>query len=171
MITAREREVVKLIASGKSRKEVADCLGVSVKTASTHLMHIYRKIGVGSSVELVWWAIANHLFDEKIRELLHLPAPEPVQLGMTFPPQRIAPEVRRAQRTELRSVVRSVTDGLTALLREGMSYAAAMEKMLDPDAIETVLTNVRRGASTAVISKPKPAQSERHAPELCENEG
>jgi DNA-binding NarL/FixJ family response regulator len=58
-LTAREREVVQLLAEGKSNKEVATALGVSVRTAETHRTNIMRKLELHSISELVRYAIRN----------------------------------------------------------------------------------------------------------------
>jgi len=58
-LTAREREVVQLLAEGKSNKEVAGALGVSVRTAETHRTNIMRKLELHSISELVRYAIRN----------------------------------------------------------------------------------------------------------------
>lgn len=52
-LTPREREVVALLAQGKSNAEIADIQCVSLKTIETHLYHVYRKAGVRNRVELV----------------------------------------------------------------------------------------------------------------------
>jgi DNA-binding NarL/FixJ family response regulator len=62
-LTAREREVVQLLAEGRGNKEVAEALGISVKTAETHRATIMRKLGLGSLAELVRYAIRNQLIE------------------------------------------------------------------------------------------------------------
>ena len=52
-LTPREREVVQLLAEGKSTKEVAVALGLSVKTAETHRSNIMRKLQLHSVSDLV----------------------------------------------------------------------------------------------------------------------
>jgi two-component system, NarL family, response regulator NreC len=47
-LTGREREIVQLVAEGQSNKEVAEKLGVSVRTAETHRAHILRKLNLDS---------------------------------------------------------------------------------------------------------------------------
>lgn len=61
--TAREREIIQLLAEGRSNKEVAQALGISVKTAETHRAAIMRKLGIHSIGELVRYAIRNHLIE------------------------------------------------------------------------------------------------------------
>jgi DNA-binding NarL/FixJ family response regulator len=63
VLTDREREVVQLLAEGRSNKEVAVALDISVKTAETHRAAIIRKLGVDSLAELVRYAIRTHLID------------------------------------------------------------------------------------------------------------
>lgn len=61
ILTNREREVVQLLAEGKSTKEVAVVLGLSVKTAETHRSNIMRKLGIHSVSELVLYAVRNNI--------------------------------------------------------------------------------------------------------------
>ena len=60
-LTPREREIVQLLAEGKSTKEVAVVLGVSVKTAETHRSNIMRKLHFHSVSDLVLYAVRNNL--------------------------------------------------------------------------------------------------------------
>jgi len=59
--SGREREIIQLLAEGKSNKEVATTLGISVKTAETHRAAVMRKLGLHSISELVRYAIRNHI--------------------------------------------------------------------------------------------------------------
>ncbi len=56
-LTDREKQVLKLVAEGKSNKEVAEVLGISVKTAMSHREHVMEKLGVHNRTELVRFAI------------------------------------------------------------------------------------------------------------------
>ena len=58
-LTNREREVLQLIAEGKSTKQVAVALGLSVKTAETHRSNLMRKLDIHSVSELVLYAVRN----------------------------------------------------------------------------------------------------------------
>lgn len=60
-LTPREREVVQLLAEGKSTKGVARTLGISAKTADTHRTNVMRKLHLHSQSELVRYAIRNNL--------------------------------------------------------------------------------------------------------------
>ena len=60
-LTARERQVVQLLGEGKSTKEVAIVLGMSVKTAETHRAHIMHKLDLHSITELVLYAVRNRI--------------------------------------------------------------------------------------------------------------
>ncbi|PYU22359.1 MAG: DNA-binding response regulator [Acidobacteria bacterium] len=60
-LTSRQREIVQLLAEGKSSKEVGAVLGLSVKTAETHRANIMRKLDCHSVTELVRYAIRNHI--------------------------------------------------------------------------------------------------------------
>lgn len=65
-LTGREREVVQLLAEGKSTKEVAVQLNLSVKTAETHRSNIMRKLGLHSVSELVLYAIRNSIIQVSV---------------------------------------------------------------------------------------------------------
>ena len=58
-LSAREREVIQLLAEGKSNKEVATLLNLSVKTAQTHRANIMRKLNLHSLGQLIRYAIRN----------------------------------------------------------------------------------------------------------------
>ena len=60
-LTPRESEVIKLLAEGKSTKDVAALLGLSVKTAETHRSNIMGKLGLHSVSELVLYAVRNNI--------------------------------------------------------------------------------------------------------------
>ena len=60
-LTAREREVVQLLAEGKSNKEVAVALGISVKTVDAHRANIMHKLDLHSVTDLVRYAIRNQI--------------------------------------------------------------------------------------------------------------
>ncbi len=62
-LTPREKEVVHLLAEGKSNKEVATVLDISVKTAEAHRMNIMRKLNAHSVVALVHYAMRNNMLD------------------------------------------------------------------------------------------------------------
>lgn len=60
-LTSRERELVQLLAEGKSTRQAAGQLGMSVKTAETHRSNIMRKLQLHSASELVLYAVRNKL--------------------------------------------------------------------------------------------------------------
>ena len=62
-LTGRQREIVQLLAEGKSSKEVASALGLSVKTAETHRANIMRRLDCHSVTALVRYAIRNHIIE------------------------------------------------------------------------------------------------------------
>jgi DNA-binding NarL/FixJ family response regulator len=63
LLTARQREIVRLLAEGKTNKEVALILGISVKTAETHRNNIMRKLQLRSFSHLVRYAIRHNLVE------------------------------------------------------------------------------------------------------------
>ena len=62
-LTSRELEIVQLLAEGKTSREVALVLGISVKTAETHRANIMRKLEVHSVSEVVRYAVKNHIIE------------------------------------------------------------------------------------------------------------
>jgi DNA-binding NarL/FixJ family response regulator len=62
-LTDREREIVQMLAEGKSNKEIATQLSISVKTVETHRATVMRKLDITSIVELVHYAIRNQLVE------------------------------------------------------------------------------------------------------------
>jgi two-component system response regulator NreC len=57
VLTVREREVLKLLAEGRTVRSVAGILGLSVKTVDAHKFNLMRKLGIHNKAELVIWAI------------------------------------------------------------------------------------------------------------------
>ena len=62
-VTAREREIVQLIAEGKSNKQAASALSISVKTIEAHRANIMRKLHLRSVSDLVRYAIRNKIVE------------------------------------------------------------------------------------------------------------
>lgn len=60
-LTAREREIVQLIAEGKINKKIAELLGISVKTVETHRAAVMHKLDLKTVADLVRYAIRNDL--------------------------------------------------------------------------------------------------------------
>lgn len=62
-VTSREREVLQLLATGMSSKEVASSFGISAKTAETHRANIMRKLEMHNISELVRYAVRNNIIE------------------------------------------------------------------------------------------------------------
>jgi two-component system response regulator NreC len=67
-LSDREREVLRLLALGHTNQEIAKQLYISVRTAETHRAHIMQKLRLSSRSELVRYALAQGLLDEKPAE-------------------------------------------------------------------------------------------------------
>jgi DNA-binding NarL/FixJ family response regulator len=61
--TAREREIIQLLAEGKTTKEVAAALNISVKTAETHRANVMRKLQIHSVTEMVRYAVRHRIIE------------------------------------------------------------------------------------------------------------
>ncbi len=62
-LTAREREILRLLAEGQSNKDVATTLGISVRTAETHRAALMHKLSLDSIASLVRYAIRNQIIE------------------------------------------------------------------------------------------------------------
>jgi DNA-binding NarL/FixJ family response regulator len=60
-LTTREREVLKLLAEGKTVRAAATVLGLSVKTVDAHKFNLMRKLGIHNKAQLVMWAIQRNV--------------------------------------------------------------------------------------------------------------
>jgi DNA-binding NarL/FixJ family response regulator len=56
-LTDREKQVLRLVAEGKANKEIADVLGISVKTAMSHREHVMQKLDLHSRTDLIRFAL------------------------------------------------------------------------------------------------------------------
>lgn len=73
-LTPREREVIQLLAEGKSSKEVASALNLSTKTAETHRSNIMRKLDIHSIRDLVVYAVKNEIIQVQVSSTVTGPA-------------------------------------------------------------------------------------------------
>lgn len=62
-LTKRHREIVQLLAEGRSSKEVAEILNMTLKTAETHRAHIMKRMGFHSVADLVRYALRNGIIE------------------------------------------------------------------------------------------------------------
>ena len=62
-VTSREREIIQLVAEGRSNKETASTLGISVKTVEAHRASIMRKLQLRALSDLVRYAIRNKIVE------------------------------------------------------------------------------------------------------------
>jgi two-component system response regulator NreC len=61
MLSSREREILQLLAEGKTAREVAETVNISVKTVDTHKQNVMKKLNLGSFAELVKYAVRQGL--------------------------------------------------------------------------------------------------------------
>lgn len=66
-LSAREREILQLLAENKSNKEIAVRLGISVRTVETHRRSVMQKLEASSIVELVHYAIRNGIVQPRVK--------------------------------------------------------------------------------------------------------
>jgi DNA-binding NarL/FixJ family response regulator len=58
-LTRREHQIARLVALGRSNRDVAEELVVGVRTVETHLEHIFRKLSVQTRTEVAVWAVRH----------------------------------------------------------------------------------------------------------------
>lgn len=73
-LSDREIEILQLLGQGKTNKEIAQELFISINTVKVHINNVYKKLGVSSRTEATIYAIEHKLIDSP------LPEPEPVQV-------------------------------------------------------------------------------------------
>lgn len=61
ILSPRERDVLRLIADGRSNQQIADALSISRRTVTTHATNILNKLGLDSRAELIAFANRNGL--------------------------------------------------------------------------------------------------------------
>jgi len=86
-LSPREREVVQLLGEGKTTKEVAMVLNVTVKTAETHRSNLMLKLKLHSIAELVLYAVRNEIVHVQLPTVLRFPNPGMVE--RTLPRQGV----------------------------------------------------------------------------------
>jgi len=60
-LTTKQRQVVKLLAEGKTMKEAAGTMGISTRTAESHKYEVMRRLGVKTTAELIRYALRTNL--------------------------------------------------------------------------------------------------------------
>jgi len=63
-LTPRQREVLRLLAEGKRMKEIASELAISVRTVENHKAQLLQVLSLGSTADLVRFAIKQHIVPE-----------------------------------------------------------------------------------------------------------
>jgi two-component system response regulator NreC len=61
LLSSREREILQLLAEGKTVREVADTINLSIKTVDTHKQNAMKKLNLGSFAELIKYAVRQGL--------------------------------------------------------------------------------------------------------------
>lgn len=73
-LTSREKEVLWLLTQGNKNREIAKALVITEGTVEGHVRSIFRKLDVHTRAQAAFYAMRNHLFDEKIMDSLVAPA-------------------------------------------------------------------------------------------------
>ena len=80
-LSVREREIVQLVSEGKTSREMAQLLGVTVKTAESHRNNIMLKLELHSTVELVMYAIRNQIVNVQLPTIMQSVPQKEITLG------------------------------------------------------------------------------------------
>ena len=62
-LSGRESQVMRMLAAGHTNKEIADELGISVRTVETHREHVMQKLQLSTRADIVRYAIEHGLFN------------------------------------------------------------------------------------------------------------
>lgn len=138
-ISARECNIVQLVAEGKSNKEIAASLKISVKTVEIHRAHIMAKLNLHSVPQLVRSAIRNHII-------------EPVRPGPT----------RLSRRSSVQRAMKRVNwfAGILNIMPEQESVSASVRHASEIQSSAQPRLHAR-AAATPNVRVPKPS---RHSP-------
>jgi DNA-binding NarL/FixJ family response regulator len=60
-LSSRELEVLRILAKGKSNREISRMLNISAHTVKSHVIHIFNKLGVNDRTQAAVWAAHHHL--------------------------------------------------------------------------------------------------------------
>jgi DNA-binding CsgD family transcriptional regulator len=114
-LTAREVEVLVLLARGLSNKQIAERLVITPKTAGNHVEHIYAKIDASSRAAAAMFAVQHGLLpEEKMRQSPHAPAAGPrLPSCLRFPKEAPCPVSARTARRTSRMPARPSTEAAT----------------------------------------------------------
>ena len=121
-LSERESEILKLLGQGKSNKEIAQELFISINTVKVHLNNVFKKLGVSSRTEATVYAIEHKLIDSP------LPKPEPVQVFVPMYHERepehskISPFLKQFWWATVLAVFALLT-GLSFLIRSSNIFA------------------------------------------------
>lgn len=66
-LSAREAEVLQLVAEGSANKQIADVLGISIKTVEKHRQHLMRKLGIHDTATLTRYAISSGAIESSVQ--------------------------------------------------------------------------------------------------------
>jgi DNA-binding NarL/FixJ family response regulator len=69
LLTEREREILQLLAEGKSNKEVANLLHVGLSTVETHRTNLMQKLNLHSTAEIVLYAVRKRIISSDVRSV------------------------------------------------------------------------------------------------------
>lgn len=88
LLSARERQVAALVAGGRTNREIATELAISARTAETHVLNIFNKLGFRRRTEIAAWAVRQGL-PEPGRDASPDLAPPTYSSGGGRPPHRL----------------------------------------------------------------------------------
>ena len=94
-LTTREVEVVRLVGAGRSNKEIAGRLGISERTARTHVSNILGKLGLASRTQAALWAVREGLVRDRRRMMSSRAGAQRISPGSGDAPRTWLPTIER----------------------------------------------------------------------------
>jgi DNA-binding CsgD family transcriptional regulator len=148
LLSEREREILRLVATGATNQQIAGDLGISINTVKVHLRNIFGKIGAASRTEATLYAMRNGLVDVGSGNgaLVSKPAPTPAEPSPIVEPAPARPGLLQRYGLVVATSVGGILIALVILLLLGVRLGGAPQT---PTAVPTAVAGAQFGNTSA----------------------